>query len=132
MEERLKLKISLFEKSLQTFEEILSQPYSVVIRDASMQRFEYTFEAMWKFLKEFLKEMEGIVANSPKAVFREAFGIGLISEPDTEKFLEMTDSRNDIAHTYKEEVAKEIFERLPEYLDLMRLLDESLKKRLKN
>ena len=48
----------------------MKEPFSMIIRDATIQRFEYTFEALWKFLKEYLKEKEGIVSNSPKACFK--------------------------------------------------------------
>ena len=120
MEGRLKLKISLALKSFQTFEEILKEPYSVIVRDASIQRFEYTFETIWKVLKEFLKEKGGVVVNSPKMTFREAFANGLIDEVETEKCLEMTDDRNDITHTYDEKVAEKIFTGLKEYSLLMK------------
>jgi hypothetical protein len=39
--ERVKLKEQTAQKALQTLEEILEQPYSVIVRDASIQRFEY-------------------------------------------------------------------------------------------
>ncbi len=71
--ERLKLKYNDALKSLMTLEEILKEPFSIIIRDATIQRFEYTFEALWKFLKEYLKEKEGIISNSPKACFKEIF-----------------------------------------------------------
>jgi len=120
MEDRLKFKIIRAQKAFQTFEEILKESYSVVIRDASIQRFEYTFEIVWKSLREFLKEKAGVIANSPKLTFREALAIGILSEEETGKCLEMTDDRNDIAHTYNKEVAERIFSRLKEYSSLMK------------
>lgn len=102
-----------------TLGEILQQPFSTIVRDATIQRFEYTFEALWKFIKEYLKEREGIVSNSPKACFQEIFSLGFIMEEETVKFLEMTDRRNDTSHTYKEEVAQIIFSKIPEYFSKM-------------
>ncbi|MEW5766292.1 MAG: nucleotidyltransferase substrate binding protein [bacterium] len=55
----------------------------MIVRDAAIQRFEYTFEAIWKFLKEYLKQEEGIMCNSPKSCFREAFSLGLLTEEET-------------------------------------------------
>ena len=107
-------------KALDTLEEILRQPFSIIVRDATIQRFEYTFEALWKFLKEYLKEREGIVSNSPKSCFREIFSLGFITEEETVKFLEMTDRRNDTSHTYKEEVAQIIYSKIPEYFSEMK------------
>jgi len=118
--ERLMLKYKDALKALDTLEEILRQPFSIIVRDATIQRFEYTFEALWKFLKEYLKEREGIVSNSPKSCFREIFSLGFITEEETVKFLEMTDRRNDTSHTYKEEVAQIIYSKIPEYFSEMK------------
>ena len=59
--ERLELKYSDALKALNTLKDILREPFSVIVRDAAIQRFEYTFEAFWKFIREYLKEEEGII-----------------------------------------------------------------------
>ncbi len=120
--ERLRLRCSDTIKALQTLKEILDEPFSVIIRDATIQRFEYTFEALWKFLKEYLKEREGVICNSPKSCFRECFKSGMITEGETVKFLEMTDDRNMTSHTYKEEVSKILYEKMPNHFLLMEKL----------
>lgn len=120
--ERLDIRYNDAKKAVKTLEEILKEPFSVVIRDAAIQRFEYTFEAVWKFLKEYLKEQEGIVSNSPKGCFKEAFRVKLLTEKESVAFLEMTDSRNDTSHTYKEEVATKIYKKLDKYCRLIKNL----------
>lgn len=123
--ERLRLKYQDAFNALKTVEDILKEPFSMIIRDATIQRFEYTFEALWKFLKEYLKEKEGIVSNSPKACFKEIFSLGFLTEEGTVRCLEMTDRRNDTSHTYKEEVAKLIYSKIKGYYTLMKnLLDQ--------
>ena len=123
--ERLRLKYQDAFNALKTLEDILKEPFSMIIRDATIQRFEYTFEALWKFLKEYLKEKEGIVSNSPKACFKEIFSVGFLTEEETVRCLEMTDRRNDTSHTYKEEVAKLIYSKIKGYYTLMKnLLDQ--------
>jgi len=123
--ERLKLKQQDAASALKTLESVLREPFSTIIRDAAIQRFEYTFEAVWKFTKEYLKEKEGIVSGSPKAVFREMLSLGFADENQTAALLEMVDSRNDTVHTYKEEIAQAIFSKLPGYVTLMQnLLDK--------
>jgi nucleotidyltransferase substrate binding protein (TIGR01987 family) len=117
--ERLGLRRKDAQRALGTLREILKEPFSVIVRDAAIQRFEYTFEAFWKFIKEYLKEKEGIIANSPKAVFREIFSLGFCTEEETVSLQEMTDKRNDTSHTYKEEVAQSIYDMLNEYSLLM-------------
>lgn len=129
--ERLSLKYDDARRSLNTLEDILEMPasiqdlsdeFAVVIRDAAIQRFEYTFEAVWKFLKEYLKEKEGVVCNSPKVCFRQIFSSGFLNENETEVCLEMTDRRNDTSHTYKEKVAQVIYSNLRKYFSLMKKL----------
>ncbi len=117
--ERLKLRYKDTKRALETLESILNEPYSVIVRDATIQRFEYTFESVWKFSKEYLKEEEGIICNSPKACFREIFGLGFLTEEETVKCLEMTDRRNETSHTYKEEVAELIYSKTKGYFSLM-------------
>lgn len=117
--ERLMLRYTDAQRALNTLKEIVKEPFSIIIRDASIQRFEYTFEAFWKFIREYLKEKEGIVANSPKAVFKEIFSLGFADEEETVELQEMTDKRNDTSHTYKEAVAQSIYEKLKDYALLM-------------
>ena len=117
--ERLELKYHDALNALNTLKDILKKPFSIIVRDAAIQRFEYTFEAFWKFLKEYLKEKEGIIANSPKSCFREVFAVGYLTEEETVRFLEMTDKRNATSHTYKEEVANIIYGGLMEYSEAM-------------
>ncbi|MBW7897570.1 Nucleotidyltransferase substrate binding protein like protein [Candidatus Brocadiaceae bacterium B188] len=120
--ERLTLKYKDTLHALNTLNEILRQPFSIIVRDATIQRFEYTFEALWKYIKEYLKEREGIIANSPKSCFRELFSLGFLTEEETVNFLEMTDRRNDTFHTYKEEVAQIIYSKIPGYFSGMESL----------
>ena len=78
---------------MKTLEEILEEPYSTIIRDASIKRFEYSFDIFWKFVKDYLRTKEGIECASPKSYFREAFKVGIFSEEETVRALEITDDR---------------------------------------
>ncbi len=113
--EKLKLKYRDCLRAIDTLGEIFKEPFSIIVRDAAIQRFEYTFEAFWKFLREYLKEKEGLIVNSPKSCFREIFSIGLLKEEETLKCLDMTDRRNETAHTYREKVAQVIFNEIKQY-----------------
>jgi nucleotidyltransferase substrate binding protein (TIGR01987 family) len=106
-------------RALPTLRAILDEEFSVIVRDAAIQRFEYTFEVVWKLTREHIKVDEGVVSNSPKSCFRSAFQAGLLNEEETVLALEMTDDRNRTVHTYHEGVATAIFARLPAYLTLM-------------
>lgn len=42
--EKLARRIKEAENALDTLREVLREPYTVIVRDATIQRFEYTFE----------------------------------------------------------------------------------------
>ena len=65
--ERLSLRQRDALRALKTLDDILKERFSIIVRDTTIQRFEYTFEALWKFLREYLKEREGIVVRPAKA-----------------------------------------------------------------
>ena len=123
----LKKKITDAAKAFHTFQEVLHEPYSKISRDAAIQRFEYTVEAVWKCLQLFLREREGLECYSPKACFREAGGAGLLNEDETMKALEMIDDRNLTSHTYQEQLADNIFKRLNAHAKIMGKLLEQMK-----
>ena len=55
--ERVRQKVYSARKALKTLQELLDKDsLSIVERDAAIQRFEYTFEAVWKAGKLFLRE----------------------------------------------------------------------------
>ncbi len=114
------------QRALHTLEEILRLPVDTVVRDASIQRFEYTFEAVWKLLKVYLQSQEGIVCTSPKSCFRYALRAGLLSLEQTEICLTMTDDRNLTSHTYIEAIAQAIYQKLPAYYQVMQELFDKI------
>lgn len=118
--ERLKIAWKTAAHALETLEQILKEPAGVIVRDASIQRFEYTFETVWKLLKIHLLHHHGIDAGSPKSCFREALKTGTLSEEQAEQGMIMTDDRNLTSHTYIEALAKTIYSRLPAHATLMR------------
>lgn len=120
--DNLERRFSACGKALYTFVSICDEPFSVIVRDASIQRFEYTFETVWKLLKACLKEHAGILCNSPKDCFRKAQSVGWLTEDEAEKFMIMTDYRNLSAHTYVESIADTIFGRLKEFSQAMEKL----------
>ena len=120
--EKLNERLQSCQAALATLDEALSLPFSVIVRDAAIQRFEYSFESAWKLLKGYLETQEGIVCNSPKGCFREALQTGLLSRAETETCLIMTDDRNLTSHTYLEALAARIHAQLPAYLIVMQSL----------
>ena len=128
--EKLKERLQSCEAALVALDEALRLPFSVIVRDAAIQRFEYSFESAWKLLKEYLETQEGIVCNSPKGCFREALHVGLLTRAETETCLIMTDDRNLTSHTYLESLAERIYAQLPVYLTVMQSLAKQIAARI--
>lgn len=118
--ERLRERLAIARRALETLEELsLEKNVSDVVRDAAIQRFEYTFEAIWKAAQMYLREVEGMELGSPKSVIRASLRAGLLSEDQARLALGMADDRNLTAHTYNETLAKAIFSRLSRYAQLI-------------
>ena len=101
----------------------LSQPLVV---DACIQRFEFCIELTWKTLKKCLA-IEGIEANTPRECIQQAYSIHLIN--DESAWLSMLKDRNLTSHTYKEDLALEIYHRLPLHYQAMADLYQLLSRR---
>ena len=106
-----------FEKALIQLGDALEESESPIVRDACLQRFEFSYELLWKTLKIFLEEIHGVRAVSPRQVFKEAFALSIIDEELT--FVEMIESRNTLSHTYNEEQAAKIYVKCADYLKVM-------------
>ena len=110
-----------FEEALAVLENtsVESAGYPLV-RDALIQRFEFTFETFWKMVKVFLELQEGLLCASPRRCFRELLTTGYVTEEETRELLRMVDLRNRTAHTYDERVAEEVVAALPGIRELLR------------
>ncbi|ABA58989.1 Nucleotidyltransferase substrate binding protein, HI0074 [Nitrosococcus oceani ATCC 19707] len=118
--ERLRQRIGTARKALSQFEKLanLSQPNNIE-RDAGIQSFEFSFEAVWKTAQRHLQIIEGIDAASPKTVIRASSQTNLFDEDESRLALQMADDRNLTSPTYNEALAKKIFSRLGAYHKFM-------------
>lgn len=107
-------------------EEVLKMEPSDVIKDSAIQRFEFSLDLAWKTLKAYLEEKNGILVNSPKEAFREAFRQGLVEYE--ENWLTMVDLRNQTVHTYNQDLADKIYSQLSIFLPLFKSLLDRLNK----
>ena len=130
--ERLKQRLEVAQRALETLKEALAETNrTVILRDAAIQRFEYTFEAVWKAGQEFLRSHEGLDVGSPKGTIRGLFQNGYLSASQAEMGFKMVDDRNLTSHTYNEGLSEQIFEELPRYAAFMQSCLTVIKKSLK-
>ncbi len=89
--------------------EAVAQPESELIRDATIQRFEFTFEVVWKTLKLYL-ERQGHECGGPRPTLKKAFAENLIATPEeADRWLQMLEDRNLTSHAYDEALAGQIY-----------------------
>lgn len=110
-------------KANMRLKEALHEEPTDLNKDASIQRFEFTFELAWKLMQEILKENR-IDIYGVKGVFRESARLGLIEDPIL--WFGFLESRNLTAHTYNEEESRNIYEKIKEFPELIDLLIEKL------
>ncbi|HMN47606.1 MAG TPA: HI0074 family nucleotidyltransferase substrate-binding subunit [Ignavibacteriaceae bacterium] len=126
MKDELKYSIEKFNKALLRLNNGIKKAKDQLDNDGVIQRFEFTFELLWKTLRLFLLD-EGIITKSPKEALKEAFRFGLIK--DEEIFLDMLEDRNQTSHIYSEEISKEIVLRIKKfYLSKLTELSKELLK----
>ncbi len=91
-------------------QEAVGQPESSIIRDAVIQRFEFSFELVWKALKLYL-ERQGHECGGPRPTLKKAFADGLIATPEeADVWLQMLEDRNLTSHAYDETLATRIYQ----------------------
>ncbi len=108
---RVKQRFSDFKKALKRLEEVLEEDpkISSAIIDATLKRFEFTFELAWKVAQDILS-YEGIAANNPRSVIKESYKEGLLKEGAS--WINMLEDRNKSVHIYDQKEAKKIYRKI--------------------
>ena len=117
-----------FDKALSQLKAATSKaPANDLERDGVIQRFEYTIELLWKVSKKVLEE-NGVTAVAPKDVIRELANIGWINNP--EELISFLKMRNETSHSYKEEIAKEVYKASVKFVSVADSVTKILKEKL--
>lgn len=105
---RWKQRFQNFEKAFLFFETTVEkESYTPIEVGGLVQAFEFTFELGWKTIKDFLYE-QGLNTNFPREAIKEGFRTQIIE--DGHVWLHMLEKRNELSHTYNEEVASQAVE----------------------
>ena len=128
--ERLSERLTTASKAIGPLEAILKESKTAIVRDASIQRFEYSFEALWKAAQLYLRAAESLDAGSPRAVIRASMQVGLLDPEQARIALMMADDRNLTVHTYNEDLAEAIYSRIVGYAPLMSLWVRTMQERV--
>jgi len=108
----------------QRFEEVMKKEKDAFFRDSAIQRFEFTFELVWKTLKAYLQEKGAKDLFFPRDVLKSAYQAKVIE--DDPQWFEMLKTRNLTSHLYKESMAEQAYASFNAYLPLIKQLIEKL------
>ena len=109
MEIELKYAFDKYKNAVESLKDGVKTAVSDLEKDGVIQRFEFTFELMWKTSKLVLSE-KGINLSNPKDTVKELFRQGWITEE--QPALIMLEDRNKTSHTYNKETSDLICERI--------------------
>ena len=107
----------------------IEPPYDTVTTTGLVGLFEITFEQSWKMIKEILEYHGYDESNtgSPRIVIKTAYQAGMIK--DEENWLKALAARNNVAHSYNEEIALAIINETKEiYTEMFLKLKETVEK----
>ena len=92
-------------------------------RGAIINAYQYTFELWWKTLQKYLQQKEIIEELGPSSTIRTAIQYEFIE--DKQEYMDLLRDRNLITHTYKEDTANYIYQRIKDIY--VKLLGEFIK-----
>lgn len=93
-----------------------------------IQRFEYSIDSFWKFLKMYLEDIQkvSIESASPKAILKICWSLKMFDDVEYDILLKCVSDRNLTSHSYNEDMAERIQEHIPLYYQTMKAVVDKL------
>jgi len=115
---RWKQRLSNYSKAISQLKKFIDKgDLNELEEQGIIQAFEFTHELAWYVMKDYFEFQDNTSITGSRDATREAFQRGLIE--NGEGWMEMIASRNQSSHTYNEEIAKEIKNKIFDlYFDL--------------
>jgi len=103
------------------FGELDPQELFLAQRDSLIQRFEYSFDLFWKYLKTYLEDISKVNLErlTPRHIIKQGCLTRILSEDEASLALKMIEARNRTSHIYREEVAERVADDIPQFYCLM-------------
>jgi nucleotidyltransferase substrate binding protein (TIGR01987 family) len=119
-------RFSNFEKAFSQLKEFIEKGELNKFEEQGLiQCFEFTHELAWNVMKDYFYFQENSSITGSRDATREAFQKGLIE--NGEEWMEMIKSRNQSSHTYNQETAQEIINKIQNsYYHLFELFLEKM------
>ncbi len=126
--------ISSLRQALATLDEALTAharaPEDKFIRDACIQRFEYSYELTHKMLRRYLEATEPAEVHqlSFPNLIRLGYERGLL-EQSWDVWTKFRDARNATSHAYDEAKASDVVEKIPSFAAAARFMAQQIEAR---
>lgn len=127
LKEKTKKQYADLTQALARLREALKLPPTRIHIDATIQRFEFTFELCWKLMQS-ISTLDAIAAYGPKQSIRAMAQLGHIDSP--EGWMTVLNARNYATHLYSEGVADEVYAKAKELPALVDGLLSAVEKNL--
>ena len=118
------------ERALARLEDALAVPEQAPLAiDGTIQRFEFVFELCWKTMKALLERASPSEQfGTARAAIRGAYAAGWIA--DESGWLDLLDMRNATSHTYRENLANDVYRRIKARTPMLQAIVAELKRQL--
>src|SRR5258708_1116630 len=95
---------------LDKIKEDVPEKYALEMRDSTIQRFKYSIDTFWEFLKIYLQDYLKMPTESasPRAILKDALNANLLSLQEFTILMNSITSRNETSHAYNENIAEEL------------------------
>jgi len=104
-------------------EDEINEILEEIIKEGLIQRFEYTYEIACNVMRDYALYQGNSGIDGSRDAIRYAFSSNLITNGDM--WMDMIKSRNKTSHTYNEETANEIYQKIiNEYYDAFLRFEE--------
>jgi nucleotidyltransferase substrate binding protein (TIGR01987 family) len=104
------------------------------LRDACIQRFEYTYELSNKIIKRFIEEVQPSPEIVDQLTYRDllrlAAEVGIVES--VEAWFRFREARNKTSHAYNEINAQEVFNEIPHFMQHANQLINTIKSKINN
>lgn len=125
--DKLSQSVKYIEENFDAEESLEDEILDEMIKEGLIQRFEYTHELAWNVMKDYAEYQGNPNIGGSRDASREAFQLKLITNGHI--WMDMITSRNKTSHTYNEETANEIYDKIlkeyyPAFIEFKDIMEE--------
>ena len=125
--DKLKQSVKYIQQNFSSEESLNDEILDEMLKEGLIQRFEYTHELAWNVMKDYAEYQGNPNIGGSRDASREAFQLKLITNGQI--WMDMISNRNKTSHTYNEEIANEIYDKIlneyyPAFIELKDTMEE--------